>query len=313
MMAPVMMRAMLVMVPDVAGRAALDPLPAGFEVAAYAPGSVPELGAAELLVPDFLDHGRLAEALAGAGSLRILQTFSAGVDWLLPHVPPGVTVASASVVHAASVAEWVLAAILADLKELPRWVVAQRAHRWAAADDVDLANLQGATVLIAGHGAIGAAVEARLAPFGAEVVRVARRARPGTHATDQLGELLPAADVVVVLVPLTDATRGLFDASLLARMRDGALLVNAGRGPVVDQEALLAELRIGRLRAALDVADPEPLPAGDPLWDAPGLLITPHVAGSTRGYVRRGFAHLRAQLQRLADGEELAEVVRDGY
>jgi phosphoglycerate dehydrogenase-like enzyme len=312
MMAPVMMRAMLVMVPDVAGRAALDPLPAGFEVAAYAPGSVPELGAAGLLVPDFLDHGRLAEALAGAASLRILQTFSAGVDWLLPHVPPGVTVASASVVHAASVAEWVLAAILADLKELPRWVVAQRAHRWGEGD-ADLANLQGATVLIAGHGTIGAAVEARLAPFGAEVVRVARRARPGTHATEELPDLLPAADVVVVLVPLTDATRGLLDAGLLARMRDGALLVNAGRGPVVDQEALLAELRSGRLRAALDVVDPEPLPAGDPLWDAPGLLITPHVAGSTRGYVRRGFAHLRAQLQRLADGQELADVVRDGY
>jgi phosphoglycerate dehydrogenase-like enzyme len=312
MMAPVMMRAMLVMVPDVADRAALDPVPEGFEVAAYAPGSVPELGAAELLVPDFLDHGRLAEALAGAGSLRILQTFSAGVDWLLPHVPPGVTVASASVVHAASVAEWVLAAILADLKELPRWVVAQRAHRWGEGD-ADLANLQGATVLIAGHGTIGAAVEARLAPFGAEVVRVARRARPGTHATEELPDLLPAADVVVVLVPLTDATRGLLDAGLLARMRDGALLVNAGRGPVVDQEALLAELRSGRLRAALDVVDPEPLPAGDPLWDAPGLLITPHVAGSTRGYVRRGFAHLRAQLQRLADGQELADVVRDGY
>jgi phosphoglycerate dehydrogenase-like enzyme len=312
MMAPVMMRAMLVMVPDVPDRAALDPVPEGFEVAAYAPGSVPELGAAELLVPDFLDHGRLAEALAGAGSLRILQTFSAGVDWLLPHVPPGVTVASASVVHAASVAEWVLAAILADLKELPRWVVAQRAHRWGEGD-ADLANLQGATVLIAGHGTIGAAVEARLAPFGAEVVRVARRARPGTHATEELPDLLPAADVVVVLVPLTDATRGLLDAGLLARMRDGALLVNAGRGPVVDQEALLAELRSGRLRAALDVVDPEPLPAGDPLWDAPGLLITPHVAGSTRGYVRRGFAHLRAQLQRLADGQELADVVRDGY
>jgi phosphoglycerate dehydrogenase-like enzyme len=307
-----MMRAMLVMVPDVPDRAALDPVPEGFEVAAYAPGSVPELGAAELLVPDFLDHGRLAEALAGAGSLRILQTFSAGVDWLLPHVPPGVTVASASVVHAASVAEWVLAAILADLKELPRWVVAQRAHRWGEGD-ADLANLQGATVLIAGHGTIGAAVEARLAPFGAEVVRVARRARPGTHATEELPDLLPAADVVVVLVPLTDATRGLLDAGLLARMRDGALLVNAGRGPVVDQEALLAELRSGRLRAALDVVDPEPLPAGDPLWDAPGLLITPHVAGSTRGYVRRGFAHLRAQLQRLADGQELADVVRDGY
>jgi phosphoglycerate dehydrogenase-like enzyme len=114
-------------------------------------------------------------------------------------------------------------------------------------------------------------------------------------------------------VPLTHATRGLFDAGLLARMRDGALLVNAARGAVVDQDALLAELRAGRLRAALDVVDPEPLPAGHPLWEAPGLLLTPHVAGGTRGHVQRGFAHLRAQLQRLADGRPLADVVRDGY
>ena len=188
---------------------------------------------------------------------------------------------------------------------------AQRAHRWKGGD-VELGNLRGATVLIAGHGAIGAAVEARLAAFEADVIRVARHARPGTHATGELGDLLGRADVVVVLVPLTEATRGLFDARLLARMRDGALLVNAARGAVVDQGALLAELRAGRLRAALDVVEPEPLPAADPLWDAPGLLLTPHVAGGTRGYLQRGFAHLRAQLQRLADGEPLADVVRDG-
>jgi phosphoglycerate dehydrogenase-like enzyme len=303
---------MRVMVPDLPEREALEPLPDGFEVATYAPGSAPDLGGVELLVPDEIDARRLEAVLAAAPDLRILQTFSAGVDWLLPRVPAGLTVASASVVHAESVAEWVLAVVLADLKDLPRWTAAQREHRWKDGD-VELGDLRGARVLIAGHGAIGAAVEARMAPFGARVTRVARRARPGTHATGELPELLGEADVVVVLMPLTDATRRLFDAPLLARMRDGALLVNAARGAIVDQDALLAELRRGRLRAALDVVEPEPLPADHPLWDAPGLILTPHVAGGTRGHRRRGFAHLRAQLERLAAGDPLDDVVAEGY
>jgi phosphoglycerate dehydrogenase-like enzyme len=153
-----------------------------------------------------------------------------------------------------------------------------------------------------------------LAGFHVRVAGVARQARRGVHGPDELAGLLPEADVVVLLLPATPATTGLADAAFLARMRDGALLVNAARGAIVDTAALLAELRSGRLHAALDVTDPEPLPAGHPLWSAPGLLLTPHVAGATTSPPARVMALVRAQLVRYAAGEPLANVVgQDGY
>jgi phosphoglycerate dehydrogenase-like enzyme len=178
----------------------------------------------------------------------------------------------------------------------------------------------GKHVLIVGYGSIGAAVERRLAGWEVTVERVARHARPGAPGdppvlgTESLPEALPRADVVVLLVPVTEETRGLAGAKFLAAMRDGALLVNAARGPIVDTGALLAELNAGRLRAALDVTDPEPLTDGHPLWQAPGLLLTPHVGGMVTAGAARANAVVRAQLARYAAGEPLANVVGDkGY
>jgi phosphoglycerate dehydrogenase-like enzyme len=165
------------------------------------------------------------------------------------------------------------------------------------------------TVLILGHGSIGRAVQARLDPFGARVIGVASRARDGAHGPAELAELLPAAGALVVLLPLTPATRGLVDAALLARLPDGALVVNAGRGAVVDTDALVAELAAGRLRAVLDVTDPEPLPAGHPLWDL-ALAVTPHNAGDSDAASERAARLAAEQLGRYARGEPLANVVR---
>ena len=145
------------------------------------------------------------------------------------------------------------------------------------------------------------------------MIRVARRARPGVHAVDELASLLGLADIVVVLLPLTPATEGLLDREMLGRMREGALLVNAARGPIVDTEALLELLQAGRIRAALDVTEPEPLPADHPLWDAPGLLITPHFAGDTQGAERRAFALVGEQVRRYVRGEQLVNVVEGDY
>ncbi len=142
---------------------------------------------------------------------------------------------------------------------------------------------------------------------------MARSPRDGVHAESELPELLPQADVVVLLVPATPATKGMVDAAFLARMKDGALLVNAARGPVVDTGALLAELESGRLRAALDVTDPEPLPDGHPLWKAPHLFITPHVAGSTPASTRRALVYVEAQLRRLHAGQPLTNIISEGY
>jgi phosphoglycerate dehydrogenase-like enzyme len=173
--------------------------------------------------------------------------------------------------------------------------------------------LAGKRVLVIGSGAIGEALAARLEPFEVSVTRVARTARPGVRPVDALPDLLPEADVVVLLVPLTEQTQGMVDEAFLARMPDGALLVNAARGPVVDTEALTRELASGRLAAAVDVTDPEPLPADHPLWTMPNFLLTPHVAGSVRNVFPRAYRLAAEQIRRYERGEPLINVVQDGY
>ena len=168
-------------------------------------------------------------------------------------------------------------------------------------------------MLIVGYGAIGEAIERRLLPFEVEVVRVARSARDGVHGIDELPALLPDADVVVLVVPLTDATRGLVDAGFLARMKDGALLVNVARGAVVVTDDLVAALHSGRITAATDVTEVEPLPSDHPLWRAPGLLISPHVGGASSAMWPRAYRLVRDQLQRYADGAPLVNVMTGDY
>jgi len=244
--------------------------------------------------------------LAKLPRLRLIQLMSAGAERIIPHVPAGVTLCNARGAHDPAVAEWIVAVILAQVRSLPAFLAAQQAGAWHFAETRPLA---GQTVLIVGYGSIGEATERRLAPFDVTVERVARRARPGVAGLDDLPALLPRADVVVLLVPVTAATAGLADARFLGLMKQGALLVNAARGPIVDTAALLAELRSGRLRAALDVTDPEPLPAGHPLWSAPGLLLTPHVAGATTQTIPRALVIVRDQLARYAAAEPLRNVI----
>jgi phosphoglycerate dehydrogenase-like enzyme len=244
--------------------------------------------------------------LAKLPRLRLIQLMSAGVEHIAPFIPPGVMLCNARGVHDPAVAQWIMAVILAQLRRLPRFAVAQQAGVW---DPAGGELLTGQTVLIVGYGSIGEAVERLLAPYGVTVQRVARRERPGVSGQADLPDLLPGADIVILLVPATEATAALVDARFLARMRDGALLVNAARGSIVDTGALLAELQSGRLRAALDVTDPEPLPAGHPLWSAPGLLLTPHVAGAETTGLARVMALVRAQLVRYAAGEPMLNVV----
>jgi phosphoglycerate dehydrogenase-like enzyme len=254
----------------------------------------------------------MRDAMKRLRGLRVVQTLSAGVDWLAGDVPSGVTLCDAAGVHDVPVSEWTLAAILAMQRELPLQLEWQRSAKWQTPGP-ETDDLEGSTVLILGYGSIGRAVEARLLPFGVEVVRVARKPREGVHSTDDLPTLLPRADVVVVLLPLTSQTRAMVDASFLASMHDGALLVNAARGPIVDTAALLAEVGRGRLRAALDVTDPEPLPDGHPLWSAAGVLITPHTAGSSRRFATRAWRFVADQVGRYQRGEPLQNVVVDGY
>nr|WP_235031891.1 2-hydroxyacid dehydrogenase [Actinacidiphila yanglinensis] len=256
-----------------------------------------------------------ARPLAAMRNVKVVQTLSAGVDHIAPHLgqlPPGVRLCNARGVHEASTAELTLTLILSSLRGVPRFVRGQDNEKWYAGFYPALADRR---VLIVGYGSIGAAVEDRLVPFECTVERVARSARPSprgpVHAMDELPGLLPSADVVVLTTPLTEQTRGLANAPFLAAMKDGALLVNVARGPVVDTKALLAETESGRLTAALDVTDPEPLPAGHPLWHAPGVLISPHVGGSTSAFLPRAKRLVVGQLRRFAAGTPLENVVAE--
>jgi phosphoglycerate dehydrogenase-like enzyme len=261
-------------------------------------------------VPPFAPTRQSREILARMSNLEVLQLQVAGVDTFLPHLPDGVVLCNARGVHDASTAEWVVGGVIAAQRDFPRFAAAQRDGRW----DWHMTDaLTDRSVLIAGYGSVGAAIERRLVPFETQIVRVARSARDGVHPVTALPDLLPEADIVVLIVPFTPETTGMADTEFLSRMKDGALLVNAARGPVVDTAALLAELTSGRLRAVLDVTDPEPLPPGHPLWSAPGVFITPHVGGSTPASRRRAVALVREQLARYAAGEPLRNVIKGDY
>ena len=265
---------------------------------------------ADMIVVAF-DPARALDVLPQLEGLRVVQSLSAGVDTLVDHVPPGVTLCDGAGIHDAPVSEWCVMAMLAVRRNLAAHLRAQDQATWQWTSGG--ADLDGAHVLIVGYGSIGRALEERLLPFGARISRVARRAREGVDSIDALPRLLPDADVVVILVPLTPDTRGMVDATFLDSMRDGAVLVNAARGPIVETGALLDAVQREHIRAALDVTDPEPLPDGHPLWTAPGVLITPHVGGAVELVFERGWRFAGEQVRRYLAGEPLRNIVTGGY
>ena len=296
------------------GRKLLGALPAGVEVEVCADAVTLPSDPAEVRfwVPPFSQAAGLLPKLTG---LRVVQLLSAGADKWAGQVPAGVELCDARGVHDASVAEWVLGAAIGSLRQFPAFARAQERHEWAPDAYTPTSELTGKRVLIVGAGSIGRAVERRLAPFDVTVTRVARTARPerDVHGVGELPGLLPQAEIVVLLVPLTEQTRGLVDEGFLAALPDGGLLVNAARGPIVETAALLAEVTSGRISAALDVTDPEPLPADHPLWAQPGVFITPHVGGAVTGLLPRAYRLVGEQLRRFAAGEPLVNRVVDGY
>ena len=265
--------------------------------AALAQVWIPRSGGAPLPGPEFF---------AALPHLRLVQLLSAGAERFVDRLPEGLLLCNARGAHTPSTAEWAMTATLAAQRGIPFFVREQEAGRWSTSTHH---SLVGARVLVVGAGDIGRTIGRMMAAFDVELTYVARTARDDVRGMDELPDLLPHADVVVLIVPVTPETTGMVDAAFLAAMPDGALLVNAARGVVVDTDALLAELSAGRLRAALDVTDPEPLPAGHPLWSAPGLLLTPHVGGAVPGTNERAAAAVTDQLSRVLAGEPLVNVV----
>jgi len=291
----------------------LGGIPDGVQVDCYrADGDdLPDsIGEVELYVLPYMKGAEVLDRAGEMTRLKVIQTLTAGVENFLPAVPDGVTLCNAAGVHDASTAELALALALASGRHLDGFARNQTTGTWSAQMGTALADQR---VLILGYGRIGEAIERRLAGFEvASVTRVARRARTGAvavHPIRELSDLLPHADVVFVIAPLTPDTDGLIDAAALALLPDGALLVNVARGKLVDTDALVAATAAGRIRAAVDVTDPEPLPRDHPLWRAPGVLISPHVGGASSAFAPRADRLISAQLRRFAAGDELENVI----
>ncbi|MBN9613312.1 MAG: 2-hydroxyacid dehydrogenase, partial [Actinobacteria bacterium] len=276
----------------------------------------------DIVVPPYWGGNRQLAVLGGThGPVEtgLVQWQSIGYNGIERYLPSGIPLANAATVHEASTAELAVALTLAAQRGIPEFVRAGDRRQWHEVPP--LASLADRRVLLVGYGGVGKAIEARLAGFEVSLQRLARTVRTDRNLTgdevpvrgfDDLHEALAEAEIVILGVPLTDETRGLIDAAALAAMPDGALLVNVARGPVVDTAALIAELRSGRLRAALDVTDPEPLPEDHPLWDCPNLLITPHVGGDSSAMLPRVRALILRQIERMRAGEPPENLVLGG-
>lgn len=302
----------VVCVPDDNAIDLLGKVPDGVRVVAWngEPEKPEGLEHTRFWVPQVEDASDLQRKFAAMPELEVMQLLSAGIEDVVGHIPDGVTLCDARGVHGPAVAELVLTLVLASQRRLPHYVTAQRDGRW---DPVQGDDLRGKKVLVIGAGDLGEQTARRLRPFDAVPVMVAHSARDGVHATDELPTLLPDADIVVLTLPLTAGTTGLVDAAFLARMPDDALLINVARGKIVDTGALLAEVSSGRLRAGLDVVEPEPLPEDHPLWRLPNVILTPHAAGYIKQSGPRAFQLVGDQLRRYAAGEQLMNVVEGDY
>lgn len=258
-------------------------------------------------VPPYLGPSLTLELIKEMPNLEVVQLLTVGFDAALAHVPEHVTLCNAVGVHESGTAELAVALALASLRGIDDYARAMPQGAWI---HDRRASLVDRSVIIIGAGGVGRAIADRLTPFEVDVTLVARSQRPGVVSISELPHLLPDADIVILAVPLNTETEKLVDDDFLTRMRDGALLVNVARGGVVDTDALVRHVKQGRIRAALDVTDPEPLPSNHELWITPGVLISPHVGGDTSAFVPRAKRLVDSQINLWRRGDPLAHIVR---
>lgn len=287
----------------------LEPLPEGVEVIVWEMDAPAPRDRIDLVVPPYMSGTSGFTFLAGVET-QLVQGESIGYEGIAAKLPPGVVFANAATVHEASTAELAVGLTLALQRHLDDFARDTAAGRWAPQYAQSLADR---CVLLVGYGGVGKAVARRLARFEVDLVPIASHARSedgvAVHGIDELPGLLPSTEIVILTLPGGDATRHIIGESELAALPDGALVVNVGRGPLIDTDALVRHTAAGRLRAALDVTDPEPLPPGHPLWSSPGVLISPHVGGDSSAMHPRIAALVRRQIAHLLAGEEPENIV----
>lgn len=277
------------------------------EIARYGQVAPEEFAGVTFYCLPYMGDAASIDLVSQLPRLRVVQSLSSGVDDILPRIPEGVRLCNGrGLHHEESTAELAVALMLAACRSLAMYFEQKQQREWRH-ERTD--TLAGKRVLLVGYGRVGQEIENRLRPFGADVARVSRTARANVATLDQLVHLATTADILTVCVPLTNETRAIVDADVLASLPDGALVVNVARGPIIDSDALLKELKSGRLRAALDVTDPEPLPPHRSEWEMPNVFITPHIGGDTHEFARRAASFVADQVQRHLANEELANVV----
>jgi phosphoglycerate dehydrogenase-like enzyme len=260
-------------------------------------------------VPTYMGGRPALELTKKMPNLKILQMPNAGYDDALEFVRDGMTLCNGRSIHDDSTAELAVGLTIASLRGFADFVRNQDKSSWV---HVRNQSINDKRVGIIGFGSIGSTIAKMLSGFSVEVIPFTQSGRDNTIAISNLDKHLPTLDVVILILPLTADSKHLFNAQRLALMKDGALLVNVARGPIVDTNALVKELNSGRITAALDVTDPEPLPSDHPLWKAKGVLISPHVGGNTSAFEKRARRLIESQLQLLADGKSLNNVIVAG-
>jgi phosphoglycerate dehydrogenase-like enzyme len=265
-----------------------------------------DLDSIEFFVPRYMGGPAAIAMIPEMKSLKVIQSPNAGVDDVLKIRPDGVTLCNAAGVHDASTAELAVALAIASRRGFATFARNQVAGHWG---HERMASLTDSNVAIVGYGNIGQTIAKMLGGFEVNVTAFSRSGRDGSLTFDHFDRLLPTFDVIILIVPLTDQTHHLMNAKRLSAMKDGAALINVARGPVVDTQALITELNSGRITAALDVTDPEPLPSGHPLWSAENVFITPHVGGDSQAFIPRGRKLVEEQMARYASGQPLLHIV----
>jgi phosphoglycerate dehydrogenase-like enzyme len=300
---------LVVTVPDERLARDIQPLPEGVELLLWDMTSPPPRDRVDIVVPPYLSMSAILPLLADV-DVRLVQSQSIGYEGVVAHLPPGNVFANAAGVHETSTAELAVGLAIAAQRRIPDFVRAQSDGRWAQSFSQSLADRR---VLLLGYGGVGKAVAARLVPFEVELTVVAHTAREEdgvtVHGSDELAALLPDAEILIATLPGGESTRHIVDDEVLSALPDGALVVNVGRGQLVDTDALVDHVARGRLRAALDVTDPEPLPADHPLWTLPGVLISPHVGGASTAMQPRIARLVRRQIDRMLRGDPPLNVV----
>jgi phosphoglycerate dehydrogenase-like enzyme len=265
-----------------------------------------DLSQIDFYVPSYMGGAQALSYAAKMPNLKVLQMLNAGYDDALAYMRPGLTLCNARGVHDASTAELAVGLAISSRRGFPEFMRNQISGTW---NHHRTGALSDSKIGIIGYGSIGKKIAHNLSGFDVHITAFTQSGRDGSLTIDQLDSHLPELDIVILILPLSDSSRRLFDKARLAKMKDGALLINVARGPVIDTDALLAELQSQRIFAALDVTDPEPLPADHPLWGAPNLQIVPHIGGNSTAFEPRGRALIESQLALIAAGKELNHIV----